>query len=196
MSTHATVATPTITPSAPSRPVAQRRASRPGDPEAAPAGGRDWTVDSGSPRLRVRRWRMARSAGAAAGVDVGGRWLSIRHLDRLLYPRAGTTKAELLDPYVRIAPVMLPHPADRLLHMHRHPEDVGRQGPAGLRAAGRGRGDVRRHDAVRAHGRRAARGRGGPCRGRCGRAALRDRDVLERVAEQGDRLSPVLEARQ
>jgi bifunctional non-homologous end joining protein LigD len=57
-------------------------------------------------------------------LEVGGRRLTIRHLDRVVYPRAGTTKGELLDYYVRIADVMLPHLRDRLLHMHRYPEGV------------------------------------------------------------------------
>src|SRR3954453_22760052 len=60
-------------------------------------------------------------------LEVGGRRLPIRHLDRVVFPRAGTTKAELLDYYVRIADVMLPHLRDRLLHMHRYPEGV--EGP-------------------------------------------------------------------
>jgi bifunctional non-homologous end joining protein LigD len=58
---------------------------------------------------------------------VSGRGLTIRHLDRVVYPRTGTTKGELLDHYVRIADVMLPHLRDRLLHMHRYPEGV--EGP-------------------------------------------------------------------
>src|SRR3954449_9512931 len=58
---------------------------------------------------------------------VGGRSLAIRHLDRVVYPRTGTTKGELLDYYVRIADVMLPHLRDRLLHLHRYPEGV--EGP-------------------------------------------------------------------
>jgi bifunctional non-homologous end joining protein LigD len=57
-------------------------------------------------------------------LEVGGRRLAIRHLDRVVYPRAGTTKGELLDYYVRVADVMLPHLRDRLLHMHRYPEGV------------------------------------------------------------------------
>src|SRR5829696_1040548 len=60
-------------------------------------------------------------------LDVGGRSLAIRHLDRVVYPHTGTTKGELLDYYVRIADVMLPHLRDRLLHMHRYPEGV--EGP-------------------------------------------------------------------
>jgi bifunctional non-homologous end joining protein LigD len=60
-------------------------------------------------------------------LQAGGRTLSIRHLDRVVFPRAGTTKGELLDYYTRIAPAMLPHLRDRLLHMHRYPEGV--EGP-------------------------------------------------------------------
>jgi bifunctional non-homologous end joining protein LigD len=68
------------------------------------------------------------AAGAASGqLDVGGRRLNIRHLDRVVFPRTGTTKGELLDYYVRIADVMLPHLRERLLHMHRYPEGV--EGP-------------------------------------------------------------------
>jgi bifunctional non-homologous end joining protein LigD len=70
---------------------------------------------------------MSRPATAPGALDVGGRRLAIRNLDRVLYPRAGTTKAELLDYYVRIADAMLPHLRDRLLHMHRYPEGV--EGP-------------------------------------------------------------------
>src|SRR4051795_3458263 len=57
-------------------------------------------------------------------LDVGGRELRITSLDRVLYPETGTTKAHLLDYYARIAPVMLEHLRDRLLHLHRYPEGV------------------------------------------------------------------------
>jgi bifunctional non-homologous end joining protein LigD len=60
-------------------------------------------------------------------VDVGGRRLQIGNLDRVVFPRTGTTKGEVLDYYVRVADAMLPHLRDRLLHMHRYPEGV--EGP-------------------------------------------------------------------
>src|SRR4051812_22731341 len=66
-------------------------------------------------------------AAARTEVDVGGRRLAIGNLDRVVFPRTGTTKGELLDYYVRIADAMLPHLRDRLLHMHRYPEGV--EGP-------------------------------------------------------------------
>jgi bifunctional non-homologous end joining protein LigD len=63
----------------------------------------------------------------ATELAVDGRSLPIRNLERVVFPRAGTTKAELLDYYVRIADTMLPHLRERLLHMHRYPEGV--EGP-------------------------------------------------------------------
>jgi bifunctional non-homologous end joining protein LigD len=57
-------------------------------------------------------------------LDIAGRRLRIANLDRVLYPETGTTKAQLLDYYVRIADVMLPHLRERQLHMHRYPEGV------------------------------------------------------------------------
>ena len=64
---------------------------------------------------------------AASELTVGGRRLAIRNLDRVVFPRAGTTKGEVLDYYVRIGDAMLPHLRERLLHMHRYPEGV--EGP-------------------------------------------------------------------
>ena len=66
-------------------------------------------------------------AAARTEVDVGGRRLAIGNLDRVVFPRTGTTKAELLDYYARVADAMLPHLRDRQLHMHRYPEGV--EGP-------------------------------------------------------------------
>ena len=72
--------------------------------------------------------RSARTPVAGGGpIEVGGRRLAIGKLDRVLFPRTGTTKADLLDYYVRIGDVMLAHLRERLLHMHRYPEGV--EGP-------------------------------------------------------------------
>src|SRR3954465_1426600 len=64
---------------------------------------------------------------ARSDLDVGGRRLGIGPLHRVVFPRTGTTKGEVLDYYVHVADVMLPHLRDRLLHMHRYPEGV--EGP-------------------------------------------------------------------
>jgi bifunctional non-homologous end joining protein LigD len=57
-------------------------------------------------------------------VDVDGRTLSLSNLDKVLYPETGFTKGQVIDYYVRIAPVLLPHVADRPLTMHRFPGGV------------------------------------------------------------------------
>lgn len=57
-------------------------------------------------------------------LQVDGRRLPIRNLDRVIFPNAGTTKAELLEYYVSVADAMLPHLRERLLHLHRYPEGV------------------------------------------------------------------------
>jgi bifunctional non-homologous end joining protein LigD len=54
-------------------------------------------------------------------AEIDGRRLKLSNLDKVLYPDSGTTKAEIIDYYVRIAPVMLPHIADRGVTLRRFP---------------------------------------------------------------------------
>ena len=57
-------------------------------------------------------------------VEVGGRELSLSNLDKVLYPGTGTTKAEVIEYYARIAPTMLPHLAGRCITLNRFPDGV------------------------------------------------------------------------
>jgi len=57
-------------------------------------------------------------------VDVEGRTLKLSNLDKVLYPRTGTTKGEVLHYYAQIAPVMLPHLRDRAVTRIRWPNGV------------------------------------------------------------------------
>jgi bifunctional non-homologous end joining protein LigD len=57
-------------------------------------------------------------------VEVEGRTLALSNLDKVLYPEAGFTKAQVIDYYLRIAPVLLPHIASRALTIKRYPEGV------------------------------------------------------------------------
>ncbi|MCW2796763.1 non-homologous end-joining DNA ligase [Nocardioides sp.] len=57
-------------------------------------------------------------------VDVEGRTLKISNLDKVLYPRTGTTKGEVLNYYAQIAPVLLPHLRDRCVTRIRWPHGV------------------------------------------------------------------------
>jgi bifunctional non-homologous end joining protein LigD len=61
-------------------------------------------------------------------VEVDGRRLSLSNLDKVLYPEAGFTKAEVIEYYHRIAPVMVPHLAGRALTLRRWPNGVDRSG--------------------------------------------------------------------
>jgi bifunctional non-homologous end joining protein LigD len=61
-------------------------------------------------------------------VRVGERTLSLSNLDKVLYPDASFTKAEVIDYYARIAPTMVPHLAGRALTFHRFPNGVEQKG--------------------------------------------------------------------
>jgi bifunctional non-homologous end joining protein LigD len=57
-------------------------------------------------------------------VEVDGRKLRLTSLDKLMYPSTETTKGEVLDYYARVAPVLLPHLADRPVTRVRWPHGV------------------------------------------------------------------------
>jgi bifunctional non-homologous end joining protein LigD len=57
-------------------------------------------------------------------VEVDGRTLKLSNLDKVLYPRTGTTKGEVLNYYAQVAPVMLPHLKDRAVTRIRWPHGV------------------------------------------------------------------------
>jgi bifunctional non-homologous end joining protein LigD len=59
-----------------------------------------------------------------AAVTVEERELELSNLDKVLYPKAGFTKGELIDWYARIGEVLLPHLRGRPLTMKRYPEGV------------------------------------------------------------------------
>ncbi len=60
-------------------------------------------------------------------VEVEGRKLNLTNLDKILYPAAGFAKGQVVDYYVRIAPVLIPHLAGRPLTMKRYPGGVGQE---------------------------------------------------------------------
>ncbi len=61
---------------------------------------------------------------ASTRTTIGGRELSVSNLEKVLFPSSGFTKGQLIDYYVRIAPVMLPHLRERPLTMKRFPDGV------------------------------------------------------------------------
>jgi bifunctional non-homologous end joining protein LigD len=56
------------------------------------------------------------------------RAVKLSNPQKMLFPAAGLTKADLIDYYRRIAPVMLPHLAGRPLSFERYPDGVGAEG--------------------------------------------------------------------
>ena len=60
-------------------------------------------------------------------VEVQGRKLSLTNLDKILYPATGFSKGQVVDYYVRIAPVLVPHLAGRPLTMKRYPGGVDQE---------------------------------------------------------------------
>jgi bifunctional non-homologous end joining protein LigD len=67
---------------------------------------------------------------------VDGRELSVSNLDKVLYPAAGFRKRDLLAYYRAVAPVLLPHLADRPVQLARFPDGV--DGPGWMQSNCRG----------------------------------------------------------
>jgi bifunctional non-homologous end joining protein LigD len=59
-----------------------------------------------------------------AELVVEDRKIQVSNLDKVLYPKAGFTKGQVIDYYIRVAPVLLPHLKDRPLTMKRYPDGV------------------------------------------------------------------------
>ena len=57
-------------------------------------------------------------------AEVDGHVVKLTNLDKVLYPATGTTKGEVLHYYAQIAPVLLPHLADRPVTRIRWPNGV------------------------------------------------------------------------
>ena len=75
-----------------------------------------------------RRPPSSRAAAPANGtLDVDGRAVSVTHLDKVLYPEAGFTKADAIGYVSAVAGAMLPHLRDRPVTLKRYPD--GTAGP-------------------------------------------------------------------
>src|SRR5215212_885387 len=88
-------------------------------------------------------------------LTIDGRAVRITNPDRILWPETGTTKRQLVEYYLRMAPVVLPHVRGRALTLGRWPEGVDHTG--WLQAECRGRpGWLPVHEAVTRRGGRFA----------------------------------------
>jgi bifunctional non-homologous end joining protein LigD len=60
----------------------------------------------------------------AEEVEIDGRRLRLSNLDKLMYPQAGSTKAQVIDYYARVSEAILPHLRGRPVTMVRWPDGV------------------------------------------------------------------------
>jgi bifunctional non-homologous end joining protein LigD len=68
--------------------------------------------------------RPASPAEQSSILKVNGRQLPVSRLNKIFYPAVGFTKGQVIDYYVRISPVLLPHLKDRPLTLKRYPDGV------------------------------------------------------------------------
>jgi len=59
-----------------------------------------------------------------AELIVKDREIQVSNLDKVLYPKIGFTKGQVIDYYIRVASALLPHLKDRPLTMKRYPDGV------------------------------------------------------------------------
>jgi len=59
-------------------------------------------------------------------LEIDDRLIPVSRLDKVLYPENGFTKGDVIQYYMDVAPVLLPHLAGRPLTMKRYPDGVGK----------------------------------------------------------------------
>jgi bifunctional non-homologous end joining protein LigD len=68
------------------------------------------------------------TAAAKTQLAVGGRSLAVTNLDKVLWPRDGITKGDLIAYYRAVAPWLLPHVRARPLTLERYPNGIDEAG--------------------------------------------------------------------
>jgi bifunctional non-homologous end joining protein LigD len=61
---------------------------------------------------------------ASSQINVDGLSMEVSNLDKVFYPKTGFTKGQVIDYYIRISPVLLPHLKDRPITLKRYPDGV------------------------------------------------------------------------
>ena len=57
-------------------------------------------------------------------LEVSGRKVEVSNLDKVMYPRTGFTKGDVINYYIKISAVLLPHLKDRPITLKRYPNGV------------------------------------------------------------------------
>ena len=84
-------------------------------------------ADTLSTAQAIKDGRISARVGAARRV-LARPALKVSNADRVLFPKAGVTKGDVVAHYYRVAPHMLPHLLDRPLTLVRHPRGIAAKG--------------------------------------------------------------------
>ena len=79
---------------------------------------------SRAPKRPSPRRPAGKPSRTSETLSVSGRQVPVSNLDKIFYPKVRFTKAQVIDYYIRISPVLLPHLKDRPLTLKRYPNGV------------------------------------------------------------------------
>jgi bifunctional non-homologous end joining protein LigD len=82
------------------------------------------TPDPGPGTEIEKALERLRGMGSDGPWEVAGRTLKLTNLDKVYWPEEGYTKRDMIEHYVRVAPVLLPHLRDRALGMQVFPDGI------------------------------------------------------------------------
>jgi bifunctional non-homologous end joining protein LigD len=85
----------------------------------------------------MTRTRQTPAAEESIDLEIDDREVRVTHPDRVIWPASGTTKRDLIDYLLAVAPVLLPHLRRRATMLWRFPEGV--EGPGWFQAQCRSR---------------------------------------------------------
>jgi bifunctional non-homologous end joining protein LigD len=57
-------------------------------------------------------------------LRIGGTTIEVSNLGKVFYPKTGFTKGQIIDYYIRVSPVLLPHLKNRPITLKRYPDGV------------------------------------------------------------------------
>lgn len=60
----------------------------------------------------------------SATLDIAGREVTVTNLNKIFYPKTGFTKGQVIDYYIKVSPVLLPHLKNRPISLKRYPNGV------------------------------------------------------------------------
>jgi bifunctional non-homologous end joining protein LigD len=101
------------------RQPASGRGRRPATTDRHPS--RRWAASGRGRLATVPRVSLPRDTDTVE-LRAGSRAVRLTHVNKLFWPEIGLTKGDLLQYYVDVAPVLLPHLRDRAMVMKRYPD--------------------------------------------------------------------------